>query len=407
MRAITVEANKHPLSPPRRRGSGHAASAAYKLHDAQTRFQTPAFAGVTMIIIAILFLPLPALAKTNVQTELAAKKAAHEETAKKADALNAEVGKLKTQLIDTSKSLRATEENLNATTENLAALRQKKAQHLENIYKDENALSGLLSGARNMQGASTPTILMKSSPIDAARATVVMKSMIPALHQQSSYLKAQLTELSQIEAGISAQLEARSLELQKLGKQEAALAGLLKERQKIYKQTETTRSKQEEEVAALAKEAKNVKELMSRIKQKPQKEKVFALPPDTPLPVAGSIHTGYGEKDDMGAESEGITFTTRPGASVVSPLAGTVRFAGPFQKFRQILIVEHPGGYHSLIAGLGRIDTVVGASLAAGEPVGAAETSLQNTQIYYELRQNGKPVNPRKLTVAQRKQEKI
>ncbi|MEZ0226592.1 MAG: peptidoglycan DD-metalloendopeptidase family protein, partial [Alphaproteobacteria bacterium] len=75
-----------------------------------------------------------------------------------------------------------------------------------------------------------------------------------------------------------------------------------------------------------------------------------------------------------------------------------------FQKYRQILIVEHAGGYHSLIAGLGRIDTVVGATLAAGEPVGIAEKSDDGARIYYELRQNGAPVNPRKLLVAQKKQ---
>jgi murein hydrolase activator len=365
----------------------------------------PAFAGMTGLITLS---PLPALAKTDLQAELAAKQAVHQETSKKAGVLNAEVGKLKAQLIDTSKNLRATEETLAATTENLNALRQKRTQHLENIYRNENALSGLLAGARNLRASSTPTILMKEAPVEAARAAVVMKSMIPVLHTQSSYLKAQLAELAGIEAGIASQLEARSVELQKLGKQEAALSTLLEERQKSYKKTEAARKTQEEEMAALAKEAKNVKELMGKIKQKSQKQAAAAaLPLNTPLPVTGSIRTGFGEKDDMGAESEGITFTTRPGASVVSPLAGTVRFAGPFQKFRQILIVEHPGGYHSLIAGLGRIDTVVGAALATGEPVGTAEFSSHDVQVYYELRQNGKPVNPRKLTVAQRKQEKI
>ena len=88
----------------------------------------------------------------------------------------------------------------------------------------------------------------------------------------------------------------------------------------------------------------------------------------------------------------------------MTPLAGTVKFAGTFQKYKQILIVEHEGGYHSLIAGLGRIDTVVGATLFAGEPVGIAETAGTEARIYYELRQDGEPVNPRKLLVAQKKQ---
>ena len=45
-------------------------------------------------------------------------------------------------------------------------------------------------------------------------------------------------------------------------------------------------------------------------------------------------------------------------------------FAGPFRGYGQILIIEHGDGYHSLLAGLDRIDGAVGQWLVAGEPVG-------------------------------------
>ena len=56
--------------------------------------------------------------------------------------------------------------------------------------------------------------------------------------------------------------------------------------------------------------------------------------------------------------------------NIVAPCDGTVAFAGPFRGYGQLLIIEHSEGYHTLLAGMGRIDAVVGARVLAGEPVG-------------------------------------
>ena len=70
-------------------------------------------------------------------------------------------------------------------------------------------------------------------------------------------------------------------------------------------------------------------------------------------------------------------------------------FAGPFKGYGQLLIIAHGGGYHSLLAGFGRIDRAVGQFVLAGEPVGlmATETS-EKPILYLELRRKGDPVNP-------------
>jgi septal ring factor EnvC (AmiA/AmiB activator) len=117
----------------------------------------------------------------------------------------------------------------------------------------------------------------------------------------------------------------------------------------------------------------------------------------TRLPVAGQVTTRYGEADRFGVTSRGLTVATRPGAQVVAPSAGSVMFAGPFRGYGLILIVEHPNGYHSLIAGLGRIDANVGQRVLAGEPLGVMGTPADgNPDLYFELRRNGQPINPQR-----------
>jgi septal ring factor EnvC (AmiA/AmiB activator) len=73
-----------------------------------------------------------------------------------------------------------------------------------------------------------------------------------------------------------------------------------------------------------------------------------------------------------------------------------VRYTGPFKNYGQLVIIEHQKGYHSLVAGLDRIDTVVGQSVSAGEPVGILGPAPDGGKpsVYYELRHKGQPVNP-------------
>ena len=126
---------------------------------------------------------------------------------------------------------------------------------------------------------------------------------------------------------------------------------------------------------------------------------------DLVFPVSGTIATRYNQTSSAGVASRGITIETRPNALVTAPFDGVVVFAGPFRGYGQLLIIEHSEGYHSLLAGLGRIDGVLGQWVLAGEPVGIMEREQDEApRLYVELRRNGQPVNPlRWLAAADRK----
>lgn len=116
------------------------------------------------------------------------------------------------------------------------------------------------------------------------------------------------------------------------------------------------------------------------------------------LPVPGRVRVAFGSATALGAISPGIEIETRPGALVVAPLPGRIRFAGPFRRYGLLLIVEHGHGYHSLIAGLGQINSPVDQEVMAGEAVGTMGSPPdQPPSLYYELRRNGKPVDPHPL----------
>jgi murein hydrolase activator len=112
-------------------------------------------------------------------------------------------------------------------------------------------------------------------------------------------------------------------------------------------------------------------------------------------PARGEIAAKFGQKTDAFGEGKGLVIATRAGAQVVTPFDGQIVFEGPFRSYGQILIIEHRGGYHTVLAGLAHVDVVVGQWLKAGEPVGAMiETAQGRPQLYVELRRSGQPFDP-------------
>ena len=114
-----------------------------------------------------------------------------------------------------------------------------------------------------------------------------------------------------------------------------------------------------------------------------------------PYPVHGDIVRRFGEARGAGEPSQGLGIAARAGAEVVAPRAGEVVFAGPFRSYGQLLILEHAGGYHTLLSGFSRLHCEVGQRVRAGEPVGRmAEDAGEATILYVEIRHNSQPIDP-------------
>jgi septal ring factor EnvC (AmiA/AmiB activator) len=95
-----------------------------------------------------------------------------------------------------------------------------------------------------------------------------------------------------------------------------------------------------------------------------------------------------------------------PGAQVIAPADGKILFAGPYHKEGQVLILEITTGYDIVLAGLGQVTVRPGDELLAGEPVGVMPSGPQ-MRLYFELRQNGKGLDPEPwLMIPMRKAKK-
>ena len=114
--------------------------------------------------------------------------------------------------------------------------------------------------------------------------------------------------------------------------------------------------------------------------------------PDFVFPVQGRLVAGFGEARPGAPVSRGVALAARSGAQAIAPGPGRVAFAGPYRGFGQIVIIDHGGGWTSLVTGLGQLSVNVGADVLAGSPIGTAGPGRPIVAL--ELRRQGQPVNP-------------
>jgi murein hydrolase activator len=108
-------------------------------------------------------------------------------------------------------------------------------------------------------------------------------------------------------------------------------------------------------------------------------------------PVVGDVVAGLGAELPTGQRTRGLTLTAAAGAQVVAPADGRVVFAGPFRSFGMVTIIDHGGGWTSLVTGMVALNARVGDAVVQGSPIGRAGGTAP--RITVELRRQGVPVD--------------
>lgn len=306
------------------------------------------------------------------------------------------------QLVQAAANIRGIERQLQNMEGQLDELNIRK-NNLEQEYNTRRArMAGTLSALTRM--GSTPkeaALVRPGGPLQAARTTMLLSASLPAIETQASSFRNLLTDLEKTRTQLNDQTAQAQATRTDLASRHAKLSAMMNARGGV-----APSQAEEAAIAKLVRESRSLRDLLSGMEQTTPETQL--LPPTGPdegqLPVSGIIRTAYGQKDNMGEKSDGLSIETLPGSVVVAPLSGIVRFTGPFRGYGNIVILAHAGGYFSLIAGLDKINVSTGQTIVSGEPIailnapGTPNQTAPRRTVYYELRYGGQPVNPsRKL----------
>lgn len=252
--------------------------------------------------------------------------------------------------------------------------------------------------------------------LDQQKRLLLLRGAAQGLNQQAEAMRRNLLEAERLRVLLIAKQDELLAAKLRLQQRADRLNGMIAERQSLVIQHREEFAALRREMTQLASAATDLRALLDKmarqeetaptkqgkIKTTPDKdaagktEKAPNLVEGSLLPVSGMVMRGYGARDDYGISSRGLTLSTKPGARVVAPLSGKAVFVGPFKSYGTIIILQHEGALHSLLAGFSKVDLELGQKVLAGEPIGLAGAGKngKSAEIYFELRRKGEPINP-------------
>ncbi len=343
--------------------------------------------------------------------------------------LRREVSDLRHSLVSAAAEAQRRGDAVSELERRLADLNARMAAMRTDLADRRGELAATL-GALQRLSLQPPEALIASpaSALDTVRSSLLLGSVVPELEARAKRLGHEMAALSRLGQEIGTRKGELALAAQALERQRRALDELLERKAALVRRTEAESAQERRRLERLAGQAESLRALIAKLEAEPapppsdearlapSQGPLAALPPvhirpfsaargAMSLPARGAITRRFGQATEFGAAARGITILTRPSAPVVSPYDGRIVFAGSYRGYGQLLIIEHGEGYHTLIAGLSRIDGVVGQWLLAGEPIGRmGEDSGAKPALYVEFRRNGEPIDPLPwLTASQRK----
>jgi septal ring factor EnvC (AmiA/AmiB activator) len=350
----------------------------------------------------------------------------------KSQTLASEAALLRQKLIDTAARIQTLEREQSLLEDQVTQLQAQDEALADGFARDRISVTRLLAILERLQHDMPPALAVRpDDALAAARGAMLVGASLPPVYAQAAALARRIEQLKATRivlvarrldaARTAASLAVARNDLETLSaEKDREAAGAANLYQGLAARLDTV-ARQAADFAALVTRVNALRRSgtdadtaivtvtaqdsgsAERLKNYSEGSKASLLDP-----VAGTPIPDAPESD----KNPGITYATPAGAQVIAPADGKVLFAGPYHKEGQVLILEITTGYDIVLAGLGHVTVRLGDELLAGEPVGIMpmDSGLgagPQTRLYFELRQNGKGLDPGPwLTSAMRKAKK-
>lgn len=321
-------------------------------------------------------------------------------------AIKLDRARLNGALLNTTSKVQGAEERIAELELRLATLNDSAEAIRRSFQSRQDVIVEVMAALQRIGRRPPPAVL--AAPDDlltAVRTSILLGAVVPELRSETRALASDLAELVRLGDAIKTDKQSLFGEMEAIVEERRRLMALIEARQARLSGAEQETSDQADQAATLAKQATDLKGLISRLEAelgaaqrnsaaalkagqelKNAKEQLASLAfkdparlepkiafvdarGQLPMPVGGKEASAFGAPDASGGKTQGITVASQPGAVVSAPSDGWVSFAGPFRSFGQLLIINAGGGYYVLLAGMDRINVSLGQFVLAGEPV--------------------------------------
>ncbi len=380
----------------------------------------------------------------TLEKELARELEQSETLKRKLEEIARETANLRAQLVESAKAVQAHERLIADLETELFALEVEEVRKVDELALQKEQFSSVLMALERLARLPPEALFAQpGKPVDTVRSALLLRTIIPEIEHRAETLRKQVASLARAREQIALRRGRLKDEQGNLASESQKLGRLLAQKKLLKQQTTSENKAVEKRAKQLALEASSLRDLVARLEEEKKNRRavlndstlaavvppVKPKPPSAnqlgsdepdqaavtvalttgtlkggsiedskgklPYPVVGNLVSGYGDINENGVGQRGVRFSTRASAQVVATFEGKVAFVGDFRGYGQLLIIEHSDGYHSLLAGMSRIDSAIGQEILTGEPVGIMGNNVDAEPVLYmELRRNGQSINP-------------
>jgi septal ring factor EnvC (AmiA/AmiB activator) len=357
---------------------------------------------------------------STVEQQLKSSQASQDRIAQGIDQAIKEQEEISARLVSISQKIQAEEAAISDGEEQLLKLNKEQVTLLASLGEKQDELSDLLAGLQRLEQNPPPALVVEPGDVlSALRGAMMFGTIVPELRIEAERLANDLARLEQLQAGIKTKRDELRADIARLEASRDDLTGLIERKKQLVASGNAELADEKARAQGLASKAQNLKQLMASLAAakaeadakaakeaaaaeilKRQKEALAQRPRidfadahgRLQFPAQGQILKRFGDTDGLGGHLQGTVIATRNGAEVTTPADGHVEFAGPFRSYGQVVILNPGGGYHILLAGLGKITAGTGEFLRAGEPVGEMGTGPSSVTVLGDVMENKRPV---------------
>lgn len=335
-----------------------------------------------------------------------------------------EADRLKKRSAALAARIQSAEADISAGEARVALVRRRVAAREARLAEQQQPLLELTAALQQLSRQPPVSVLAQPGSLtDMVHARAMLDAILPVIEQRTAGVRSELAALRTTRAQQTVALQALAASKTELAERRGALTRLENEGRLRSRELLSSARLEADRALGLGEKARDIVELMDSLEadgavraelaglagpiprpRDPAAALTATVPPaDTAaatgefaegayrLPVVGRIVAGLGEVNDSGVRSRGLTIAARPGGQVVAPAPGRVSFAGDYRGYGKIVIIDHGGGWSSLLTGMIGLSVGVGDTLDPGAPIGRAGSD--DSRITIELRRAGRPVD--------------
>lgn len=321
--------------------------------------------------------------------------------------LAAELARLEGAIGASSRALRRLDAERAARRQRLEALRRSRAEARAQLDRQTVALREQVRSAYVLgRQARIKLLLSQEDPQRLGRTLVYFDYLNRVRAERIREVDALLQRLHTLEADISATLarlednrKARAVTLNELEARRAERAALLMRVRDALRDQGRRLDRLTRDEQRLQRLLKDLRRALDEAEAAAGGLDFASLRGRLPWPSPGRIAARFGQSRGVGGLTwRGVLIAAPEGTEVRAVAPGRVAFADWLRGFGLLLILDHGDGYMSLYGHNQALYRAPGDWVAAGEVIaGAGDTGgAEQPGVYFELRRNGKPVNPLK-----------